>query len=469
MSDHSYDLAIVGAGPGGIAAARAASGHGLRVVVIDDQPAAGGQIFRQPVRPALYPPDRFGKKHTAAGTGMARVLGRDGVSHLPGAEVVGLQRRNDAGFTVLCHRDGQIVDVDAERVLIAAGCHDMAVPFEGWTLPGVMGAGGIQAMLKGHGVVPGKSVVLVGSHPLLLVIAAQLVAFGTPPQGVFFSQSPLRAGLSMRSPITALANLPVFIEGLKAYSMLRQHGVPVHFNRVIDKAEGARKLERITMRSTDGAAPIEMDCDVLGVGYGFTASTELLRQMGAECTWSMTGGGWIVTHDDDMQSSVPNLYVAGEVAGIGGAPTATVEGEIAGLAVAKAAGKVVSSTRYLRLAARRLRRRNFARLLQKLADPGVEILRQMRRDEAVLCRCECVGVGDFRKSLHDNSHLATLNAAKLLTRVGMGACQGRFCQVAATDEIAHRRGGMPDGAKPFAARFPVRPVPLTAFRLPADD
>lgn len=463
MADMHYDLAVVGAGPAGLAATKVAAAAGLRVVVLDDQMKAGGQIYRQPFAQDLYPPERFGRSHREAGLRMDGILAQDNVRWLRGTNVVGLQQGRQRGFTLFCHAGETVSELAADRVLVAAGCHDMAVPFPGWTVPGVMGAGGIQAMMKGQGVVPGRAVVLAGSHPLLLVIAAQLHAFGCTPKAVIFAQSPARVAAVLRSPLTAIRNAGVFAEGARAYLALRRAGVRIVFNKAVLAAMGTERLERIVVGSVKGRPEFELECDSLGLGYGFTASTELLRQIGVDFSWQRAGGGWVANHGADMQSNIPGLYVAGEVAGIGGAPTADVEGRLAGLAIVSAAGRPAPRGSVARLARQRRRRRRFAELLAEMADPGEALLRAVRSDDTTICRCEGVTVASLRQSLHDNPHLSTLNAAKLLTRVGMGPCQGRFCQAAVTEEIMSARSGRPAATEPYTARFPVRPVPLTAF------
>jgi thioredoxin reductase len=471
MPELRYDLAIVGGGPGGMAAAATAADHGLRVAVLDEQEIPGGQIYRRPFAEGLFPADRFGRDYQEAGPALRAIAMREGVTWIGGASVFGLQQRGEAAFAVLWNTVDRVSKLLAERVLVAAGCFDMAVPFPGWTLPGVMGAGGMQALLKGQGVLPGGRIVLAGSHPLLLVIAAQLVAFDQPPLAVILTQSPTRAGIGMRAPVTALRNIGVFREGLIACHTLRRVGVPIHFGHVVTEARGGDRLESIGFRPVAGGALRDITCDTLGVGYGFTASTELIRQVGAPCRWSRAGGGWIAEHDEDMRTAVPGVFVAGEVAGIGGAPTARAEGALAALSIARDAGRRVDAGRVRRARGERARRRRFAALLERLADPGDDVLRTLRDSDTALCRCENVSVGDFRATLAANPTIRSADAAKLLTRTGMGPCQGRFCHRAVMEEIGALRAIPAESAGAFHARMPVRPVPLAAMAAfhPADD
>ncbi|MYM57585.1 FAD-dependent oxidoreductase [Thalassovita mangrovi] len=460
------DLVIVGGGPGGQAAARAAIRHGLRVTVLDEQARPGGQIFRQPFADGIYPKDRFGAKHAAAGRAGAALCAEPLIDWQGNRMVWGLTPGGEDGFELFHSGPDGAAALKARRVLIAAGCHDMAVPFPGWTLSGVMGAGGIQAMLKGQGVAPGASILLGGSHPLMLVIAAQLLDFGVTPVGVVFSQSFGRIKEMLGAPLVASRSLPVFAQGARAYLKLHRAGVPVHFGKVVVRAEGDDTLQQVRIAPSDrlDATGETIACDAFGFCYGFTSSAELPRQIGVDPVWSETGGGWIIPHDARMQTSQPGLYVAGETAGIGGEPCAVAEGVLAGLTIAESLGKSVSETEIARAQTQRRHRRDFATLLQRLADPGAALLQGLRDDDTAICRCESVKTGAFRALLRDNPTIHSADAAKLLARTGMGPCQGRFCHRAVQEEIAAARGGSTADAKPFAARMPARPVPLRDLR-----
>ena len=455
------DLAIIGGGPGGFAGAKAAISHGLCVTILDEQARPGGQIYRQPFSDEVYPRDRFGGDHVRAQRDASDVCEQSLVTWRGGASVWGLVAREDA-FDVFYSSGTGSGTVRAKRVLIAAGCHDMAVPFPGWTLPGVMGAGGIQAMLKGQGVVPGKSIVLGGSHPLLLVVAAQLLDFGVQPKAVLFSQSRLRAVKALSRPMTALGARSIFAQGAQAYRRLRKSGVPVCFGRMVTRADGDGALSQITVAPTGSthrpADPVA--CDTFGYCYGFTSSSELPRQLGAKVEWSQNGGGWIVTHDPEMQTSVPGLYVAGETAGVGGMPCARAEGTLAGLAIARSLGVMVPSASIAQARKDCVKRREFAKLLHRLAAPPDAAIASLRTDETTICRCENIRTGALRATLRENPTITTSNALKLIARPGMGPCQGRFCHRAVQEEIIAQRNLSITDVGPFTARFPARPVAL---------
>lgn len=469
MTD-ALDLAIVGAGPGGQAAAQVAALHGLRVALIDEQATPGGQIYRQPYAPDLYPAGRFGSAHVRAQRVGQNLLDQPGIDWHGETTVWGLERRSgsDGGFAVLCSAARGAKALNARRVLVAAGCHDMAVPFPGWTLPGVMGAGGIQALLKGQGVAPGARIVLAGTHPLMLVIAAQLLAFGLRCQSVIFAQSRARVLSVLGDPVTALRAAPVMAQAVLAYGALLRARIPVHFGQVVTRAEGDERLSgvRVARLRADGPAQhhATIDCDTLGFCYGFTPASELPRQIGATAAWSGAAGGWVIRHDERMQTDVPGLFVAGETTGIGGAPCARAEGHLAGLAIAQEAERTINAATLRSAQRERKVRRRFAVLLQRLADPGDKLLAALRDSQTVICRCETITADTLRGVLRDNPTIHSSDAAKLLSRCGMGMCQGRFCHRAVQQEIAEARQFGLSAPGPFAARLPVRPVPLSQMR-----
>lgn len=460
------DLAIVGAGPAGQAAARAATAHGLTVSIIDDQAQPGGQIWRRAFADGLLPPNLFGKAYGKAHEDALSIVNHPLVSWRGSRTVWGLTQQTDGTIELFHSGAPGSESIHARRVLVAGGCHDMAVPFPGWTLPGVMGAGAIQAMLKGQGVLPGNDIILAGTHPLMLVIAAQLLEFGRAPTHVFFGQSRSALRTILDEPLTASRNFSIFAQGARAYWKLRQANVPIHFGKVVIRAQGSTELEGVAIASSSRlGAPLEtVACDTLGFCYGFTACTELPRQIGADATWSDAGGGWVISHDKRMQSSVAGLYVAGETAGIGGEPCARAEGHLAGLAIAASLGRDVGERALEKATLAQRQRRQFAKLLQRLADPGTNLIRELRDDDTVICRCESVRTSTVRQLLIDNPTINSPDAVKLLARTGMGPCQGRFCHRAIQEEIVRQRGDHNAELAPFAARLPARPIPLKHFR-----
>ncbi|RBP53576.1 NAD(P)/FAD-dependent oxidoreductase [Arenicella xantha] len=462
-----FDLAIVGAGPAGMAAAEVACEHGMRVVIIDEQDRAGGQILRRPpsqftVRNWL--PQRVYRHLHAL---YARFTDSPSLTHLNNTSVLGISQA-EHGFTLQILSSTQskqgLQPLDAKRILIATGCFDMPLAFKGAQLPGVMATGGLQAFLKSQQIIPGDKFLFVGSHPLQLIVANQVLAAGGDVAGIMFTQ-PLSAMLRVaRSPLVLLRQLPniLFIMGVVIQLLAKR--VPIKFGTQLISAEGEHALERVKVKSAKSSGELQnIDCDRLGICFGFLTNNDLLRQAGGHCEWSQSAGGWIATHDDGMRSSVPGIYVAGETTGVAGANVAYFEGRLAALSANLDAEKI--STAAYAKACNTFRgsltaTRDFAVLLAQLSYPGDALIAGTMDNDAYLCKCEEVTVGSVVNTLADNPDVTDLNALKLLTRCGMGHCQGRYCHYQSRFLLARERKLAPEILGGFTARFPARPTSI---------
>ncbi len=469
------ELAIVGAGPAGMAAAEAAVDHGVEVTLIDEQMRPGGQFLRQPpaefnvsgwLGAAVY---RDGKQL------LERVSGDRRPAWMLQSSVAGIFRNGEEGqgrFTLLVERDGTTRQLKAESVLIAAGCFDLPVVFPGWNLPGVMAAGGIQAFVKSQAFVPGQRFLFAGSHPLQLVVADQILQAGGSVAGVLFLQSRRRALELLRHPSVVLRNADKLAQTAGILGRLRKAGVPVRFRQTVLAANGEDCLQSVTTVPVgadgriDRTAAADIECDRLGVCFGFLSSSELARQAGVKCRWEPSRGGFIAEHDDSMASSVAGIYVAGETTGVAGSDVAALEGRIAGLGAAAELGRIDPGQvgRLMHGPRRQLRaRERFARLLAALSWPGPALFDQLMADSATLCKCEGVKVGTLRHQLEENPGMTTASSVKLLSRVGMGLCQGRYCHFALSRLMAGHLGMSEDHVGGFTARFPAKPLAIDSL------
>lgn len=471
------ELAIVGAGPAGMAAAEVAADCGIDVTVIDEQAAPGGQIYRQPPSEFVVP-DWLEESLYAAGKALLRrVSGDDRIRRIGGATVSGIlpaiETGADGRFTLIVDGSSDVRRIASESVLVAPGCYDMPVLFPGWNLPGVMAAGGIQAFVKSQRFVPGQRFLFVGSHPLQLVVADQLVRAGADVAGVLFVQGRRRALQLLKSPAAAWRGRGKLVQAAGILRRLRRAGVPVRFGETLLCAKGKDCLDGVVVApvgpdgTADRAKSRIIDCDCVGVCFGFVASSELARQAGAATAWNAPRGGWIATHDHWMRTTMPGLYVAGEITGVAGADVAAEEGRLAALACALDLGRIDASraNRLARGPRRALESLNrFGDLLSDLSWPGDRCLDQWQTDPEVnLCKCEEVTVGNFVAQLEQNPHVTAANSAKLLTRVGMGLCQGRYCQFAVTRLVARLSGEPEAVVGGFTARFPAKPMDISAL------
>jgi NADPH-dependent 2,4-dienoyl-CoA reductase/sulfur reductase-like enzyme len=422
-----YDVVIVGAGPAGLTAARAAAGQGARVAIVDDNPRAGGQVWRQGPRHPAQPPLRAVMDDLAPDGRVAWWQSSRVVAPLAGGELL-IESEQHGG-----------VRLSYDRLILATGARERLLPFPGWTLPGVTGAGGLQALIKGGVPVRGERIVIAGSGPLLLAALATAREAGANVLTVIEQASTLavaRFALSlMRTPskLMQAATLTRGFAGLRYWT-----------GSVVREACGAGHVEQVTIRR--GARDVTLACDRIACGYGLEPNVLLGESLG--CAVAAHGDGRAFAVDDLQQTSVANVFAAGECTGVGGMELARVEGEIAGLAAVGAAS--AARARF----AERARWRRFAANVDAAFALG-EAARALPPDDTLLCRCEDVTVGAVR------TH-ANWRDAKLQTRCGMGACQGRICATAARTYFGWGTE-WGTGATSAAPRLPLQPAQIATL------
>jgi len=424
---------VVGAGPAGIAAAAAAAEQGCEVVLLDDNAGPGGQIWRAGV------PEAKSGEYAARDRALAR-LQRSGATILGGHRVFDAHARlaPDGAGTLLALRQDRTgataVRFAYQHAILATGARERFLPFPGWTLPGVFGAGGLQALVKGGFAVEGKRVLVAGTGPLLLAVAAHLKAYGAHVIAVAE-----QASLAQLAPFAAsLWSNPAKIwQGLGYRAALA--GAPYRTGcwPVAATAAGEGSfLESVTL--SDGKRTWQEPCDLLACGFHLVPNTELAVLMGCE----LAGG--FVKVDRQQRTSLPGVFCVGEPTGIAGLEAALVQGEIAGLACAGQASKALEK----QAAAERA----FASRLERAFALRPELLK-LASANTIICRCEDVPFG----SLAGHSGWTD---AKLQTRCGMGPCQGRVCGPAVEALL---------GWTPVSVRPPIFPVPLSALCLSDDS
>ncbi|NEA97980.1 NAD(P)/FAD-dependent oxidoreductase [Streptomyces sp. SID13726] len=452
MSEPS--LAVIGAGPAGLAATLAAASRGIHVTLIDSAAEAGGQFYRRPApelgarRPqALHHQWRTWEKlrdglrsHVQAGT----------VSHVTDHHVWFVER-NPTGFTVhalLGPEQEQPAEVRADAVLLATGGYEKVLPFPGWTLPGVVAAGGAQAMLKGGLVLPGRTAVVAGTGPLLLPVATGLAAAGATVAALVDSADP--KAFLRRS--RALAAQPGKVaEGARYAGQLARHRVRTLLHHTVVAAHGTERIEAVTVAALDGDGRVRpgtrrrLGCDTLAVGHGMLPHTDLADALGCRID------GTDVYADAEQRTDVPGVWAAGETTGIGGAALSLAEGHIAGRSIAaRLTGREPDPAEWAAAARIRTRSRAFFAAVDSVYAPPAHWAEQVT-DDTVVCRCEEVPAGAVREAVRELG-AGDLRTVKLLTRAGMGWCQGRVCGPG----VAGIAGcAQTPGRRPFA-----RPVPL---------
>lgn len=446
-----YDLAIVGAGPAGMAAAATAAQAGLSVCVLDEQPRAGGQIYRDVERVAGLRGDILGRNYTQGAT-LTAGLRHAAIAHLPGAVVWAIEE----GFCISYTRDGAAAQVEAARVLLATGALERAMPLPGWTLPGVMTAGAGQILLKQSGVLARRAV-LVGSGPLLYLIAAQMVRAGTPPVAMVETQT--RGDLigAARHLGGALRGWPYLLKGLRMLAGIARARVPRHTGATEVRIEGTERAEAVMFARAGRTRRIA--CETVFLHHGVVPNTQAARSLGITHTWDTGQSCFVPAVDDWGQSDVPGIFIAGDSAGIGGAKAAEFAGRLAVLKMVGDLGRLSAASRDRAAAPlhaaknRELAARPF---LDRAYPPFAEAIAP--DDATLICRCEEVTAGDIR----GYARLGCLgpNQTKAFGRAGMGPCQGRYCGLTMTALLAEANRQTPDETGYYRIRPPLKPVTL---------
>ncbi|GAB7035411.1 NAD(P)/FAD-dependent oxidoreductase [Streptomyces sp. NPDC021749] len=450
--DPEYDLAVIGAGAAGLAGAVTAAELGLSVALLDTASDPGGQFYRHPA-PALGATRPEALHHDwSTFTGLRRRLADSGATPLAGHHVWTVVRAEPEGLWdvhAVTGADGngeRPVRVRARAVLLATGAYERQLPFPGWTLPGVVGAGGAQAMLKSGLVLPGRHVVVAGSGPLLLAVAASLAKAGARVPAVIEASGYLGYA---RHPRVLAANAPKMAEAAVHGTALLRHGVRLRTRSAVTQVHGADRVEAVTVSRLDRDwRPVRgsgrrIVCDALAVGFGLVPQLELATGLGC-ATRRTRDGSHALDLDAQQETSVPGIWAAGETGGIGGVQLACVEGEMAGIAIAARLGgrpALTASGRVRALRRRRDRMRAFASVMAAAHAPGAGWSRWLD-DSTDVCRCEEVPAGRIREAVTDYG-ARDARTVKLLTRAGMGWCQGRMCGTAVACLAAEGPGAEP--------------------------
>jgi thioredoxin reductase len=463
----TFDLLIVGGGPAGLAAAAQAAAAGLTVAVADERVTLGGQIYKQ-LGPGfrVEDPSALGPEH-ARGRALIDAAQRSGAEILLRTSVIAV--RDDR--VTLVTDDEPARTVTARRLLVAAGAHDRPVAFPGWTLPGVLTAGGAQTLVKTQRVLPGERIVFAGAGPLALAFPAQLRGYGANVVLVTEAGPAPRARDIARLLAAARGNVDLLRDAARYRTQLLRHRVPLRYGRIVVRADGDGRVESVTHAAVDAdwrvvpGSEETVAADTLCIGYGFTPSVELLRQTGAVLHDDEDRGGPTVAVDEWMRTTAPGVLAAGDGTGVEGAYVAVDEGRLAALGAAIDLGRLDAATAaaMARPVRTRLRRRRaLRRALGRMHRVGPGIY-ELATPETIVCRCEEVTRAQLDEAARAS---ADVNVVKGLTRAGMGLCQARNCQRQVAALIAARHGRAPADVPMATPRFPARPVPLSAIADP---
>ena len=463
-------IVIVGGGPAGLSAAIAAARAGARVLVIDENLQAGGQIYRQLPRDFKV--------------NNANVLGADFVD---GKSLIGQVREfpdaieiwNDAmvwsvfeSNQLAVARGDELVLVDAGAIIVATGAYERPVPVPGWTLPGVMTAGGAQVLLKSQRVRPGRRVLLAGTGPLPLVVANQMLDAGMEVVALAESASMLGAWRFLPD----LLRQPALIkQGLSYMYRLKRAGVQMLRSHGLRSIQGEREVQAAVVGAVDArGCPVPgsektFEVDTVCIGYGLIPSVWLTSLLGCRHVYNPLLGGWVPYFDENMQTDQPGIFVAGDGAGIAGVLVAKMQGTLAGLSAAVHTGKI-SVDHAVQTGLPHLRQLESMGKFRRAMDRIYRIYPDLYAnvtDDTIVCRCESITAGEIRQAIRQGT--MNLNDIKKRTRSGMGYCQGTNCQPAIAAMLAREFGADPTAIKMVTTRPPARPIPLNLLMVDLEE
>jgi NADPH-dependent 2,4-dienoyl-CoA reductase/sulfur reductase-like enzyme len=460
MDDRKVDVAIVGGGLAGAAAANVLGRHGAAVLVLDDNLHPGGQYLRGGRRSGGPRSDAIRRRELS----LIERLPRSSIEIASRAEVLGIE----ANFELLvADGKGELSTVKCKRILLATGARERFIPFKGWTLPGVMATGAVQIMIKQSGILPAHETLVAGAGLFLAAVAFDLQTSGGRVPAVLneasFSRQVPPPGLLARQ-------FTKFAQGGAMLARLRLAGTAVRSSTRILAARGDDGLREVVAVRVDPKGEVipgsetVYRTDSLAAGFGFTANVELAQLAGCGLAYNSGLGGWVVKVNEDLKTSVDGIHAAGEITAVGGAAKSLTEGRLAGFSILRDMGLLKYEEMRGEISAlKKLRQRQmaFARYFNSQYTFAPEYLAGWIRrlpDDVPVCRCEEVNLGDLHRAVAEG--FATPAGLKKATRCGMGICQGSTCKTILL-EVLSALTGKPLSHMPLpSVRMPVKPIYL---------
>ncbi|MEH0018916.1 MAG: NAD(P)/FAD-dependent oxidoreductase [Desulfobacter sp.] len=480
-----YSIVILGSGIAGLAAAKSLSGKGLDILVIDENTHIGGQLLR----------GTTGYISLAAamvsGFDPVKTRGVQLIRHLKNArDIHWLNRARVAGIfkdrQLLVHVDdmpgqpGRCIEIRAGKLILATGARERYLPFPGWTLPGVLSLGAAQILLKSHGTLPARNVLVAGSSPLMAAVASQLITGQGNIAGIVDENtlSDMRGFLPL-----AVHHWPKLLQGGAYIALLILNRVR-HFRgfRVVE-ASGKEQFESAVIARHDRkgrimpGTEIRVPAGALAIGHGFVPNIEPGIQAGCRAEYHRDLGGWIMavntTQDHTLfETSLKNIYAVGELTGIGGAHRSYIQGRLCGLSILAALEKYPRGRQHqrFRAAMASLKRENrcqneyafFLNRFSRVPDMAYDQI----PDPTLICRCENITMGTIRKRIGQGFDTAA--ALKKAARCGMGRCQGRICGPVIFDVVSALTRAEPESVGFPTSRAPIGNLAIRSLLIPPD-
>ena len=448
------DLLIVGAGPAGMVAANTVRRFGIDVLVVDEQPAPGGQIWRSVEAVAASTRGAILGEAYRAGKAVADAFRASGARYQGATQLWQIE----PGFRAFVTHDRKARMIEADSVILATGAQERPVPFPGWTLPGVLTVGAAQVLLKSAGQIPGKPVWVAGSGPLPLLYLIQLLRAGGQVAGYLDTTPSGRHWAALPHLPKALRAVEDLVRGLGWKATLKRHGVPVVKHVVDVQANGSQQMQSLRYRTANGQDKT-VPAEILLVHEGVVPSIHATLGLGCAVEWRDDQDCFVPVLDQWGETSRPGIYVAGDGAGIAGAKAAQLRGAIAALRIAVRLGRVREQTAVEE--AKPLRRRLDRELAMRpfidaMFKPRLQIFAPS--DDTIVCRCEEVTAREIYAMAQVGR--PGPNQVKAFTRAGMGPCQGRQCGYTVTRILAAAENRSAAEVGFYRVRPPFKPLTL---------
>lgn len=450
------DLIIVGAGPAGLAAACAARDCGLEVGVLDEQVAPGGQLFRNIETPLGQ--SMLESEECAQGIELVKLFRRSGAKYFPNTTVWGLESGK-----VSCRRESSCTIYKASSIIIAPGGMERPVPFPGWTLPGVLGAGAADIILRTGGTLTKDlkaPVVLAGNGPLLLLLACHLLDSGANIAAWLDTGYWSKRLFSVALMPASLLDSPYLKKGLKMARKIVNNKVPIVVGAKNIRVTGEGHIEKVIYEARGKQHEIASECFVRH--EGIIPRTHILNSLNADHKWDKLQRYWYPKTDIYGATSVDGIHLVGDAGYVHGGDASQIKGSLAGIDVARRLGVIGKREALYRSRdlLKTLRTTRIARgFLRYVFAPNPSIFKML--DRTMVCRCEAVTAGDIRKVVREGN--SNVNEVKLFTRCGMGQCQGRMCGPALAELTADELSCSPEPVGTLQVRQPFRPVSLQSY------
>lgn len=444
------DVLVVGAGPGGLAAAEAAARNGADVLLLDERRTAGGQFYKQ-TDPALGQPALDRQQRN--GAKMIAETSLSGTKMIANATIWGAFE----GPLLCAEVEGVPLDVRPKAVVVATGAYERPLMVPGWDLPGVMTTGAAQTLWRCYRAVPGHRIAIAGNGPLNFQVALELSRAGCDIAVVAEAAPPPHSRPAAAAKMLE-ADPKLTWEGMKTIAALSVRRIPIRYRALIEDIQSVDGVLSATVACSAGRTE-RFEVDTVCMNYGFHPQNEILRLLGARFEFDSPRQQLVPSRNEHFETSVPSVFAIGDCCGTMGAPASVEEGRIAGAAAAaRASGRDPERADEGRLA----RIRRFQKALwtafsargQEFADID---------DAAMVCRCEEIRKGRVTEAIAEDGR--GIGSLKRASRLGMGRCQGRYCMHAVASHLACEHGTRMDEFAFFAPRPPVKPVSISAVAI----